>query len=54
MFIRTRVKAIDAHGQPRMSWTELSFLLELWGYRISTYVLLSTIDDPAWMAMMFC
>ena len=37
-----------------MSWTELSSLLELWGYRISTYILLGAMDDPAWLAMMFC
>ena len=37
-----------------MNWVELSPRLELWGYRISTFVLLNTIDDPAWMAMMFC
>ena len=34
-----------------MSWAES---LGLWAYRSSTYILLSTMEDPAWMAMMFC
>jgi hypothetical protein len=29
-------------------------LLEYWGYRIGHYVLLSFMDDPAWLALMFC
>ena len=37
-----------------MSSPALPPSLELWGYRISTYILLSAMDDPAWLAMMFC
>lgn len=28
--------------------------LELWIYRISAYLLINVIDDPAWLALMFC
>lgn len=27
---------------------------ELWFYRIGGFVLLNVIDDPAWLALMFC
>ena len=28
--------------------------LELWLYRIGSYLLINVIDDPAWLALMFC
>lgn len=28
--------------------------LELWLYRIGTYLLINVMDDPAWLALMFC
>ena len=29
-------------------------LAELWLYRIGSYLLINVIDDPAWLALMFC
>jgi hypothetical protein len=26
----------------------------LWLYRIGAYLLINVIDDPAWLALMFC
>jgi len=33
-----------------------SFLVqvELWAYRIGIFVVLNVVDDPAWLAMIFC
>lgn len=28
--------------------------MELWLYRIGAYLLVNVIDDPAWLALMFC
>ena len=38
----------------KMNWNDFSFRLEFWGYRIGSYVVLTFIDDPAWLAFMFC
>ncbi len=27
---------------------------ELWFYRIGGYLVLNVLDDPAWLALMFC
>lgn len=27
---------------------------ELWFYRIGGYLLVNVLDDPAWLALMFC
>ena len=27
---------------------------QFWLYRIGAYLLINVIDDPAWLAMMFC
>ena len=27
---------------------------ELWVYRIGGFLLINVIDDPAWLALMFC
>jgi hypothetical protein len=27
---------------------------EYWSYRLGGYVLLNFVDDPAWLALMFC
>ena len=35
------------------SW-ETSDRVELWLYRIGAYLLINVIDDPAWLALMFC
>jgi len=29
-------------------------LLQFWLYRIGAYLLINVIDDPAWLALMFC
>jgi hypothetical protein len=28
--------------------------IELWFYQLGAFVLLNVVDDPAWLAMMFC
>ena len=28
--------------------------LEFWFYRVGGYLLLNVLDDPAWLALMFC
>ena len=37
-----------------MTQTELFVTLELWVYRVGGYVVLNVLDDPAWLALMFC
>ncbi len=37
-----------------MNWSEFNFRLEFWAYRIGIYLLLSFMDDPAWLAFIFC
>ena len=27
---------------------------ELWFYRVSDYLLTHVVDDPAWLALLFC
>lgn len=38
----------------RMRWKALSINLEFWSIRIGCFLPLSFLDDPAWLAMMFC
>jgi len=33
---------------------ERQIFAELWFYRIGGFVLLNVLDDPAWLALMFC
>src|SRR5450830_951026 len=33
---------------------EILQLGELWFYRVGGFVLLNVLDDPAWLALMFC
>ena len=28
--------------------------VEIWTYRIGVFVILNVLDDPAWLAMIFC
>ncbi len=28
--------------------------LQAWSYRVGTYVVFNLLDDPAWLALMFC
>ena len=39
-----------------MSWIspEALRLGEFWFYRVGGFVLLIVLDDPAWLALMFC
>ena len=37
-----------------MKWSDLTASAEFWGQRIGSYLLLSFMDDPAWLAFMFC
>jgi len=34
--------------------SQLSTTLLYWTYRIHSYIWLNVIDDPAWLALMFC
>lgn len=34
-------------------WTRQDQLL-YWSYRIGGYLLLNVLDEPAWLALMFC
>lgn len=29
-------------------------LAQYWSYRLGAFVLLNVLDDPAWLALMFC
>jgi len=33
---------------------ELQAQLEFWFYRVGGYLLLNVMDEPAWLALMFC
>jgi hypothetical protein len=37
-----------------MTWREFSSDLEFWSIRIGCFLSLSFLDDPAWLALMFC
>ncbi len=37
-----------------MDWGNLYFSAELGVYRLSGFLLLSVIEDPAWLALIFC
>ena len=37
-----------------MAFNELFSTAEYWAYRCGAYVLLNLIDEPAWLALMFC
>ena len=28
--------------------------VEFWFYRVGAYLLINVLDDPAWLALMFC
>ena len=38
---------------PALPWT-LQDQLIFWFYRIGAYALLNLIDEPAWLALIFC
>lgn len=37
-----------------MNSNELILALEFWVYRVGAFVLVNVLDDPAWLALMFC
>ena len=37
-----------------MNQAELFVTIQLWAYRVGGYVVLNVLDDPAWLALMFC
>jgi len=37
-----------------VSFNELLFSARLWTYQLSSYAILNLLDDPAWLALMFC
>jgi hypothetical protein len=43
-----------ARTLPRVTKAELFERIETWTYRIGVFVLLNVLDDPAWLAMIFC
>ena len=36
------------------SWPERIARIKLWGYRVGVYAAITLLDDPAWLALMFC
>ncbi len=37
-----------------MIWADLTLTFELWTYRVGGFEVLHVLDDPAWLALMFC
>lgn len=35
-------------------WPERIATVKLWGHRVGIYAVLNLLDDPAWLALMFC
>ena len=36
------------------TWSEKSLVAQFWTYRLAAYLLLNVVDDPAWLALVFC
>jgi hypothetical protein len=37
-----------------MNWNEMIAGAEFWTYRVGGYIVLNVLDEPAWLALMFC
>ena len=37
-----------------MRWADMTVTVELWAYRFGGFVVQHVLDDPAWLALMFC
>jgi hypothetical protein len=37
-----------------MKLADLLVSLHYWAYRVSNFMLMNVLDDPAWLALMFC
>lgn len=56
--VQIAVPALDiqipsAPSRPR-TWSEKSLVAQFWTYRLAAYLLLNVVDDPAWLALVFC
>jgi hypothetical protein len=53
-------RELDLQGRSHASrglavtWVEIMASGQFWAYRLGAYLLLNVIDDPAWLALMFC
>ncbi len=37
-----------------MAWGDLLDLVQYWGYRAASYLVINYLEDPAWLALAFC
>lgn len=37
-----------------MDWTDIVALMHVQAYRLGGFIVLNVLDDPAWLALMFC
>jgi hypothetical protein len=37
-----------------VTWLDITFKAELWAYRVGGFIVLNVLDDPAWLALIFC
>ena len=37
-----------------MEWTYAIATAQVWAYRLGGFIVLNVLDDPAWLALMFC
>ena len=37
-----------------LTLTDWQAKFEFWFYRVGAYLLVNVLDDPAWLALMFC
>lgn len=37
-----------------LDWPERMALMRLWGYQVGVYAAINLLDEPAWLALMFC
>lgn len=37
-----------------LDWSQRMDVLQLWGYRVGIYAAINLLDEPAWLALMFC
>ena len=46
---------IRAGARARMGpWTDAIATAQVWAYRLGGFIVLNVLDDPAWLALMFC
>jgi hypothetical protein len=36
------------------TWPERLAVLQAWAYRVGVYAVINLVEDPAWMALIFC